>query len=174
MSQTLNYIFLTITCLLTVSLPSFLLDYEVLYLNLIGLSYLAFYIFFISKNSLFDLTATAFLLSFGLIFDSLLSNYGFYFYGLVDYPFFTTPPTWAAVLWLVVPLQFYKLKFKYKFAPAAFIHVSGLIVLEKRDLVFIEQPYEQNLVFTFILWFVIYRLLFRFLKMIETFFFKVS
>ena len=170
----LKYIFLIATCFLTVVIPSYHLDYEVYYLNFIGLGYLTFYIFFVSKNSLFDLTAKAFLLSFGLIFDALLSNYGFYFYDLVDYPFFTVPPTWSAVLWLVFPLQFYKLNFKYKFVLAAFIHVFGLILLEKRDLVFIEQPYEHNLLSTFIIWFILYKILFKSLKIIESLFPKSS
>ena len=164
----LNYLLLTIACLITVTLPSFLLDNEVIYLNFLGLGYLALYIFFISKNSFFDLVATVFLFAFGLIFDAILFNhFGFYFYGLVDYPFFSFPPAWVAVLWFIIPLQFYKLNFKYKFIPAGFIHAVGLVLLERRDLVFIEQPYQQNLLSTMIAWIIIYRVLYVFLDFIK-------
>ena len=162
MKTFINYSIFLLTCLLTLSLPSLYLDYEIFYLNILGLSYLTFYIFFISKNSLLDLVATALFLTLGLVFDSILSNntFYFYFYGLVDYPFFTVPPTWAAVLWLIAPLQFYNLKIKFKYAPAALCHVLVLLLLQRRDFVFIQEPFEENLLFTFVAWFFLYRILF--------------
>jgi len=162
MKLLINYSVFLVTCLLTISLPSFYLNYEIFYLNILGLSYLTFYIFFISKNSLIDLIATALFLTLGLLFDSVLSNnsFYFYFYGLVDYPFFTVPPTWAAVLWLIAPLQFYNLKIKFKYAPAAVCHILVLLLLQKRDLVFIQEPFIYNLWLTFIVWFFLYRILF--------------
>jgi hypothetical protein len=171
MIKALNILLLMNTCILATTLPQYRLDYEVFYLNGLGLSYLAFYIFFVSKDSLFDLVATAYLLLFGLALDTFLSNYGFYFYGLVDYPYFTTPPAWLAVLWLVFPLQVYNLNIKYKFAPAAFVHVLAIVLLERQDLIFIAQPREQNMVFTFVMWFVLYRILFNILDIIKAKFF---
>lgn len=163
----LNYILLLLTCIVTINIPAHYLDHEVLILNALGLGYLSFYIFFISKKHLFDLCATAFLLFFGLVFECLLSNYHFYFYGLVDYPYFTSPPAWVAVLWLVVPLQFYKLNFKYRFIPAAVIHTAAILLLQQKDLMFIQKPFEQNLIFIFIIWFMLYRLSFKSLSVIE-------
>ena len=172
MLKVINIVLLLLTCLGTVTIPQLHLDYEVFYLNFLGLGYLGFYIFFISNKSLFDLIATAFLLFIGLMFDSILSNYGLYFYGLIDFPYFTPPPSWSAVLWLIVPLQFYKMNLKFKFLPAALLHVLGIVFFERLDLMFIEQPYEYNLVSTLIMWIILYRVIFKILEEIEARFFR--
>jgi len=163
----LNITLLFLCAFITTQIPSYYFDNEIIYLNLIGLGYLFFYIFFISKNSLFDLSATAFLLFFGLLFDSIFSNHHFYHYGLVDYPSFKSPPAWSAVLWLILPLQYYKLNLKFKFFVAGFLHTILILLLQTQDLMFIQRPFKYNLIFVFVIWLVVYRFLFRSLDLLK-------
>jgi len=144
------------------------ISYQTEFLAATALSFVGIHLCFFASDFIKELIFLIIGFSTGFLVESVLSNSGVYYFGLIDTPGLSWPPPWMAALWLMFPsLIAYTLGFlkTYPVSGSAFIAVSTFgtyyFVGKRLDLIFFNPPLVQGFIAFSLFWFLTIRFLIR-------------